>query len=252
MTALGSVGGGPVHSATPSSRSPLVLIAHGSADPRSAANAGAIARLVRRSRPGLDVRVAFCEQNSPGLVDVLTPGAVVTPLLLADAYHARVDIPRQIADAGMGGIRQADVLGEDDRLISVVRERLAEVGVSGRDRGLGVLLVAIGSSDRAVNARTATVAAKLAAGTRWTGATMAFATGPEPSVADAANQLRRRGADRIVIAPWFLATGRVLDRVRHFARDAGIAMAAPLGAHQTVADTALDRYDQTVCAQAAA
>ena len=257
MSTLGSFGGDPLHSATPSLRSPLVLTAHGSKDPRSAANVRAVAGLVERMRPGLEVRVAFCEQNSPNLVDVLSDlpdahQAVVSPLLLASAYHARVDIPKQIARAGVHGVRQADVLGEDDRLISVVCERLAELGVSARDRGLGVLLVAIGSSDRAVNALTATVAAKLAAGTRWAGATMAFATGPQSSVADAANQLRRRGADRLVIAPWFLAPGLLPDRVLAYAREAGAAMAAPLGAHRLVAETVLDRYDQTVSAQAAA
>jgi sirohydrochlorin ferrochelatase len=237
--------------------STLVLTAHGSKDPRSAANVGAVARLVERMRPDLDVRVAFCEQNSPNLVDVLSGlpdarQAVVSPLLLASAYHARVDIPKQIARAGAHGVRQADVLGVDDRLVSVLRERLAELGVSARDRGLGVLLVAIGSSDRAVNARTATVAAKLAARTRWASATMAFATGPKPSVADGANQLRRRGAHRLVIAPWFLAPGLLPDRVQAYAREAGVAMASPLGAHPLVAETVLDRYDQTVRAQAAA
>jgi len=237
--------------------STLVLTAHGSKDPRAAANVCAVAELVELLRPGLDVRVAFCEQNTPNLVDVLANlpdarRAVVTPLLLARAYHARVDIPQQIARAGVHGVRQADVLGEDDRLVSVVRERLAELGVSGRDRGLGVLMVAIGSSDGAVNARTATVAAKLAAGTRWAGAAMAFATGPQPTVADAADHLRRRGARRLVIAPWFLAPGLLPDRVQAYAREAGIAMAAPLGAHRLVAETVLDRYEQKVAAHAAA
>ncbi|KAA8965846.1 sirohydrochlorin chelatase [Mycobacterium sp.] len=236
---------------------PLVLTAHGSKDPRSAANVCAVAELVERLRPGLDVRVAFCEQNTPNLVDVLAGlrdarRAVVAPLLLARAYHARVDIPNQIVRAAAHGVRQAEVLGEDDRLVSVVHERLAELGVCDRDRGLGVVMVAIGSSDGAVNARTATVAAKLAAGTRWVGAMMAFATGPQPSVAAAADELRRRGARRLVIAPWFLAPGLLPDRVQAYAREAGIAMAAPLGAHRLVAETLLDRYDRAVSVRAAA
>ena len=73
--------------------SKLVLTAHGSVDPRSAANARAVAGLVTRMRPGLDVRLAFCELNAPNLVDVLdglsgrrgAPQTVVTQLLLADA-----------------------------------------------------------------------------------------------------------------------------------------------------------------------
>ena len=78
----------------------LVLAAHGSADPRSAANAWAVAGRLRRTRPGLDVRIAFCELNTPRLVEVITPDAVVTPFLLADAYHAGIDIPGQIARSG--------------------------------------------------------------------------------------------------------------------------------------------------------
>jgi sirohydrochlorin ferrochelatase len=221
----------------------LVLAAHGSADPRSAANARAVAGRLGRMRPGLDVRVAFCELNSPGLVDVLRPDAVVTPFLLADAYHARIDIPRQIA--GFAGVRQAEMLGEDERLVAVLRERLSGAGVSPLDSELGVLVVAIGSSHAAANARTASVAPTLAAGTRWAAATTAFATAPR-SLTDAATELRRRGARRLVIAPWFLAPGRITDRVERYATAAGIPMAAPLGAHRLVAETVLDRFDEAL------
>src|ERR1700744_2336771 len=216
----------------------LVLAAHGSADPRSAANARAVANQIRFMRPGLGVRVAFCELNTPRLVDVLKPGAVVAPLLLADAYHARTDIPRQIASCGVA-VRQADVLGEDDRLVSVLHERLAELGVSTLDPQLGVLVGAIGSADPASNARTTEVAHKLIAGTRWAGTTTAFATGSGPSPAQAANRLRRHGARRVVIAPWFLAPGRLTDRVAKYAAAEGISMTAPLGSHPLVAETVL-------------
>lgn len=229
----------------------LVLTAHGSKDPRSAINAHAVADQLADMRPGLRVDVAFCEKNSPSLVDVLsaaTGAAVVTPLLLADAYHARVDIPAQIAGSGVDHrVRQAGVLGEDDRLVSVLGERLTELGVSRLDASLGVLVVAVGSSQLAANTSTTTVASKLAAGAHWAGVTTAFATvaGSGPgSLSSAADELRRRGARRLVIAPWFLAPGVVTDRVSAYARAAGIAMAAPLGAHRLVASTVLDRFDQ--------
>ena len=86
----------------------------------------------------------------------------------------------------------------------------------------------------------------------WAAVTTAFATRQEPSLAEAANGLRRRGARRVVIAPWFLAPGRLPDRVRRFAEDAGIAMAAPLGPHRLVAETVLDRFDEASAQRAAA
>jgi sirohydrochlorin ferrochelatase len=229
-----------------------VLTAHGSAVPRSAATTYAVARQIRDLRHGLDVRVAFCEQNTPNLRDVLTGlgTGVVTPLLLADAYHARVDIPALIAESGAAA-HQADVLGEDDRLIAVMRERLADLGVSRLDGGLGVLVVAVGSSRADANARTAHVADTLTDGTRWN-AVSAFATGPHPTLQEAAELLRAAGASRLVIAPWFLAHGRITDRVAEFAGGAGIPMAAPLGAHRLVAATVLDRFDRALAARAAA
>src|ERR1700739_3044119 len=126
---------------------PLVLTAHGSKDPRAAANARAVAGLVARMRPGLDVRLAFCELNAPSLVTVLNSlsgvrKAVVAPLLLANAYHARIDIPGQIASCATDergiDVWQAPVLGEDDRLVSVLRQRVGELGVSRFDDRLFV------------------------------------------------------------------------------------------------------------------
>lgn len=231
----------------------LILTAHGSADPRSAANAHDVARTVARLRPSIDVKVAFCEQNSPNLADVLTDsptGSVVVPLLLADAYHARVDIPAMIAASGADA-RQASVLGEDDRLIHVLSQRLTHSGVSRLDSGVGVLVTAVGSSSREANARSAAVAPALVAGTHWQ-ATTAFATGPQANLADAAAALRDRGATRLVIAPWFLAHGVITDRVAEFAAAHRIPMAQPLGSHRLVADTVLDRFDDVAGARRAA
>lgn len=229
----------------------VILTAHGSADPRSPANTRAIAGHLRRVAPELDVRVAFCEQNTPNLADALHDlpdprgEVVVAPLLLAAAYHARIDIPALIGEAGVA-VRQAAVLGEDERLVQVMRQRLGAVGVSRFDAGLGVLVAAVGSSKPEANARAARVAAMLARGTRWAGAEVCFATGAQPSLAEATERLRQRGATRIAVAPWFLAHGRLTDRVAGYARDAGMVMAEPLGAHRLVAAAVLDRIEDAL------
>ncbi len=274
---------------------PLVLTAHGSADPRAAAVTHAIAGRIRRLRSGLDVQVAFCERHAPNLRDLLAglgercssaskrpgdnataglgercssaskrPGdnataglgesseqAVVSPLLLADAYHARVDIPAMIEASG-ARVRQAPVLGEDPALLDVLRQRLSEAGVSPDDSDLGVMVVAVGSSDPAANARTAVVASALQAGTRWAGTQIAFATGPQPSMAEAGVRLRAVGARRIVLAPWFLAHGRITDRIADYACAQQFSMTEPLGSHNLVGATVLDRYDFALVERAAA
>ena len=233
----------------------LILTAHGSVDPRSSATTHSVAERIRLLRPGLDVRVAFCEKSTPNLRDVLAGlrgPAVVTPLLLASAFHARVDIPAIVAESAgpwQAQVLQADTLGEDPRLVAVLRQRLSELGVRA---DTGVLVVAVGSSHAAANARTATVAGALAQGSDWAGTEVAFATGPNPSVLDGIERLRRAGAQRIAIAPWFIAPGRITDRVLALAQTAGVDMAQPLGAHRLLATTVLDRFDQAVAQRLAA
>ena len=236
----------------------LILTAHGSVDPRSSATTHAVAERIRLLRPGLDVRVAFCEKSTPNLRDVLAGlrgPAVVTPLLLASAFHARVDIPAIVAESAgrwQAHVLQADTLGEDPRLVRVLRQRLSELGVRSDDADTGVLVVAVGSSHAAANARTATVAGALAAGSGWAGSEVTFATGPQPSVLDGIGRLRRAGARRIAIAPWFIAPGRITDRVVAVAQAAGAEMAEPLGAHRLLAATVLDRFDRAVAQRLAA
>lgn len=228
----------------------LILTAHGSVDPRSSATTHALATQIRVLRPGLDVQVAFCEKSTPNLSDVLTRlrgPAVVTPLLLASAFHARVDIPAIVAESG-ADVLQADTLGEDPRLVEVLRQRVAESDPGHTEAG--VLVVAVGSTHAAANARTASLADALS--DRWTAVRVAYATGPQPSVADGIEQLRAAGACRIVLAPWFIAPGRITDRVAGIAASAGAVMAEPLGAHHLVASTVLDRFDQSVAARLAA
>jgi len=242
----------------------LVLTAHGSVDPRAAANTHAVADQIRLLRPSLDVRVAFCEKSAPNLLDVLTAldgPAVVTPLLLANAYHARVDIPEIIAEAQAGSaqagyahpdILRADTLGEDPRLVHVMRQRLDELNVELDRDDVGVLVVAVGSTHAEANAGTATLADAMAHGTRWAGVRVVYATGPAPSVADGIAELRHLGARRIALAPWFIAGGRITDRVAAIAAAEGIAMAEPLGAHPLLAETLLDRFDRAIAQRLAA
>ena len=54
------------------------------------------------------------------------------------------------------------------------------------------------------------------------------------------------------MAPWFIAPGRITDRVAAIADSHGAVMAEPLGAHPLLAATVLDRFDHAVAARLAA
>jgi sirohydrochlorin ferrochelatase len=182
--------------------------------------------------------------------------AVVVPLLLGRAFHAKVDLPGALARATRRhpGLRVsvADVLGGDRRLADAALDRLAEVAGPLEDPGLGVVLAAIGSSHPEANAAVQRVASGWAGQHGWLGALAAFGTSSaEPSVGAAISRLRSTGARRIAVASWFLAPGLVPTRVAGTVAGTGggdgavIPVAAPLGADPRVAEVVIDRYLST-------
>ncbi|MGC0364690.1 sirohydrochlorin ferrochelatase [Rhodococcus sp. 27YEA15] len=237
----------------------LIAVAHGSRDPRSARVITAAVDALRRARPDLDVRPAFLDLTAPS-VDQVVDGvaadgyraAVMVPMLLGSAFHAKVDLPALLASARSRhpylAITQAAVLGRDPRLVTAVRDRILETGVRQGDPTVGVALAAVGSSQEQANADTAAVTDDLAAGTAWAGVEICFATSTTPSVSDAIADLRARGATRVVVAPWFLAPGLLTDRLGNAAADAhpGALFADTIGAHPLLVETMLDRFRQAI------
>ncbi|MEU4802664.1 sirohydrochlorin chelatase [Actinosynnema sp. NPDC023587] len=234
----------------------LVAVAHGSRDPRSATTVHALLDVVRGLRPELDVRESFLDLSAPRLADVLRAvhgdghrSAVVVPLLLGKAFHARVDVPGAVAEARLPAldVTIADVLGPDPRLESAALRRLASAGVATGDPSVGVVLAGAGSSHAPANAAVASIARRWAADSGWAGVEPAFAATASPDVPTAVERLRARGARRIAVASWFLAPGLLPDRVADLAGDAVVA--APLGADPEVAEVVLHRFDAVAVAR---
>ncbi|MFC8043641.1 sirohydrochlorin chelatase [Nocardia sp. NPDC057353] len=234
----------------------LVGVGHGSRDPRSAATVSAVLAAVAAARPWQPVRTAFLDLNAPSVDRVLDAvagaghrHAVVVPLLLGSAFHARVDLPGLLATARsrhpLLRIDQAGVLGPDVRLLDVLADRVREAldaGLSEHGDELGVILAAVGASSAAANARTRLVADEFAARTGLR-TEVCFAT-TDPGVQVARERLRARGARRIVVAPYFLAPGLLTDRIADAAPE--LAHAAALGAHPALTELIWDRYDAAV------
>lgn len=228
-----------------------MAVAHGSTDPRSAATVAALVRQVHARRTGLTVRLGFLDLSAPRLGGVLATlsQAVVVPLLLGRAYHAKVDVPGAVADAELANPRLevtiAGVLGPDPRLEDAALHRLREAGIDPRDPGTGVVLAAAGSAHPPANEAVADVAARWARTSAWAGVVPAFACAAQPTVPDAIAQLRAAGARRIAVGSWFLAPGLLPDKVGRLARAAApdVRIAEPLGAQHRIAELIAERYD---------
>ncbi|MYX17384.1 sirohydrochlorin chelatase [Streptomyces sp. SID8374] len=234
----------------------LLVIAHGSRDPRHAATVHALTERVRAQRPGLRVETGFLEFNAPSVPRVLerlaAEGAdevIALPLLLTRAFHAKTDIPSVLREARARlprlHIRQSDVLGPSPLLNATLERRLREAGVRPGDLPrTGLVLASAGSSDPEAIAVIAEIARELRH-TGWCAVRPAFASASLPRTEDAVRALRAEGVDRVAVAPYVIAPGRLPDRITAGAEAAGAdVLADVLGPAPELARLLLDRYDE--------
>ena len=133
----------------------LVALAHGSRDPRSAETITALVDEVRALRPDLRIEQAFLELSKPSFATVVNKlvragydEIVVVPLLLTEAYHAKVDVPGAVAEAmaeheGLQ-IRTTSILGLEPAFLEVLDVRMREALKAARVRELDALVLAGG------------------------------------------------------------------------------------------------------------
>ncbi|WP_328496521.1 sirohydrochlorin chelatase [Streptomyces sp. NBC_00414] len=227
----------------------LVLVGHGSRDPRALSTVRTLMERIRELRPGLPVRLGHIELNEPLLPDTLaslgTGDAVLVPLLLSRGHHVKRDIP-EAAAASRARTRVAAPLGPHPLLVETLHTRLVEAGWRAPDaagrRTSGVVLAAAGSRDpdAAVDTRRT---AELLAERLGVPVVPAYASAAAPTVADAVRAFAERGRHHIAVASYFTAPGRFSTEC---AAAAPGPAASPLGAHPSMARLTLHRYDQAM------
>ncbi|MFJ7159578.1 sirohydrochlorin chelatase [Streptomyces sp. NPDC101118] len=225
----------------------LVIVAHGSRDPRALSTVEALLGRVRELRPGLPVRLGHIELTAPLLADTLDAlpeagEAVLVPLLLGRGHHVTHDLPRAAADAAHLRTRVAAPLGPHPLLVEALRDRLAEAGWT---PGTAVVLAGAGSLDPRSAADARATAAQLSERLGGVPVVPAYASAAAPTVPAAVRALAARGHHRPALAAYFTAPGRFATQSA--AAAPGLA-AEPLGAHPALARLVLHRYDQA-CAQ---
>ncbi|TDB70618.1 uroporphyrinogen-III C-methyltransferase [Micromonospora sp. KC721] len=244
----------------------LVIVGHGT---RSAAGVDQFAALVDRVRRRAagsvgDVEGGFIELSRPPLTDAVTTlvtrghrSLVALPLVLTAAGHGKGDIPAAMAreQARHPGLtyRYGRPLGPHPLLHTALQERI-DTALSGADRAdTWVALIGRGSTDPDANAEVAKVARLLWEGRGYAGVEPGFVSLAEPSVPAVLARLRRLGARRIVVAPYFLFAGVLPDRIvaqsQAFAAghpDLDVRVADLIGDCDALADLVLERHAEAL------
>ncbi|MEO3774758.1 uroporphyrinogen-III C-methyltransferase [Micromonospora sp. B9E7] len=212
---------------------------------------------------------------------------VALPLVLTGAGHGKGDIPAAMAreqerhpglsyrygrplgphpllhtaleqriDAALAGTGQAGAgpAGADRADAALPGADRADAALRGVDRaGTWVALIGRGSTDPDANAEVTKVARLLWEGRGYAGVEPGFISLAQPSVPAVLERLRRLGARRIVVAPYFLFAGVLPDRIvaqsAEFAAahpDLDVRVAEVIGDCDALADLVLERYTEAL------
>jgi uroporphyrin-III C-methyltransferase/precorrin-2 dehydrogenase/sirohydrochlorin ferrochelatase len=233
--------------AAPSS---LVLLAHGSPDPRHARGVERVAEQVRRRWPG-QVHAAYLDHHGPSATEVAgrLDGGVLVPLLLTSAYHVKSDVPEAAAAMtalGRGPYAVAAALGPHPLLLAAARQLLERAGEA-PDPQTGVVLVAGGSSDRAAISAIGDAVASAPSGGWGDWGVAALAGGDD--IETVADRLRADGARRVLVVTYMVAEGVLRDRMVVHAEKAGAEVVpGTLGETDSFADLVVHRAGEALAA----
>jgi sirohydrochlorin ferrochelatase/(2Fe-2S) ferredoxin len=204
------------------SRSPAVLVVgHGSRDPRANEELEAFVAAFAARRGGV-VRHAYVELAKPSLAEGLDAIAaesrhvVALPLFLFAAGHVKNDVPLALdaARARWPGVRfdVAPALGVHPSLPAVAFDRAATVAPA--DEKTIAIVVGRGSSDPDANGDFCKAVRLLGEGRKWMAVEPAFMGITRPLFDEALERAARARPDRIVVVPYLLFAGRLIEKLR--------------------------------------
>jgi sirohydrochlorin cobaltochelatase len=242
----------------------LLIVGHGSRDPRGAREFHDLVGLVRRRNPSLTVEGGFIELSRPPIsecVDRLAEGGAqsvaAVPLMLLAAGHAKDDIPATLVREKMHhpgmSFSYGRALGIRPELLELMDMRISSVVPMGEKQETAVLIVGRGSSDPDANSDLSKIARLFYEGRPYPVVEVAYVSMTPPGVAEGLDRCRRLGAKRVVVFSYFLFTGVLEGRIRGQSETFALAnpgvevcYAGYFGPDASIADLVVERYTEAV------
>ncbi|VFN01813.1 MAG: sirohydrochlorin cobaltochelatase [Candidatus Kentron sp. G] len=206
----------------------ILLVGHGSRGPDGNRETEQFAEQWRERRPDLDIRLCHIEFADVLLEEGLERAAhdaeriIVAPLIINAAGHVKTEIPEGIAKARG---RHPNVefvyvphLGACDPILTILKRLL---GQAMRELDMpdpvttGVILLGRGSSDRMANGDVAKMARWLFEASEHELVDIAFTGITHPRLERVVQRQARLGAMQIIILPYYLFTGRLIERIKN-------------------------------------
>jgi sirohydrochlorin cobaltochelatase len=247
---------------TTSSEPALLIVGHGSRDPRGAEEFQELVSLVRARAP-MPVEGGFIELSRPPISECVNNlrerGArevSAVPLMLLAAGHAKDDVPATLVREKLThpdlDFHYGRALGIRPELLELMDERISAVVPEEEKEGTAVLIVGRGSSDPDANSDLAKMARLFFEGRPYPLVETAFVSLAPPSVTEALERCKRLGAGHVAVFSYFLFTGvleeRIREQSRNFAEDnpeVEVRYAGYFGPDARVAALVMERYRES-------
>jgi sirohydrochlorin cobaltochelatase len=271
----------------------ILLVGHGSRDPEGNAELLEFVEKVRERAPGLRIEACFLELTKPtiqdGISKCVSMGAskiVLVPVILLAAGHAKIHIPAEIDTAKQlyphVEFAYGRPIGLHDKVLSILRTRLAEAGVElqtaamavesmpavdngcgaapeqARDKDTAVLVLGRGSSDADSNGELFKITRFLWEQVPVKNVEASFIGVTEPSYSEGLDRCLRLGAKRIVVLPYFLFTGVLIKRIEEITAvfaaanpEVRVDLAGYFGFHPELIELVLERAAEAMEGRAA-
>ncbi len=231
-----------------------VLIVHGSPDERGNEHARATFSALKAKLPPdlpIELALAFIDHAEPSVGAVIgtlasrSKGIGLFPFLLFDAGHSKSDVAGYIdaaSEAHPGTVLIRDwALGTDQNVVSILLDLLPKVDPGIRDT---VIVVGRGSLDPNANASLYYQGRRLWERRKGTPPAFSFISVTEPRLSDVLDRLDPRSQDRLLLIPYFLFEGVLMDRIRGLAQtfrkqkgfEGDVLVTPPFGDHPMMLD----------------
>ncbi|WP_298212327.1 sirohydrochlorin chelatase [Ferrimicrobium sp.] len=236
----------------------LMLMGHGTKSPKGQAQFHELVALAAQRFDG-PVTGGFIELAQPSMSDAIdeiaTKGIddlIIAPVVLLPAGHLKDDAA-QLANYARQrwprlAVHLASDLGTTSELIDRLNQRIDAVDMATQ----AILVVGRGSSDPSANAELHAITRLVSESRRYPLAHTAFVSLTPPDVTAGLETLALLGAQSVVVAPYFLFHGVLLDRIGQqaadwaAARDIPVHVSEELGPHSLIIDSLWLRVQEAI------
>ena len=234
----------------------VLYIAHGSRMEKGVTEAKAFIESVK---PAIGVQIqeiCFLELVHPtiaeGVKQCVEKGATkiaIIPFLLLTAGHALEDIPQIIHQMRKTyptiEFSYGETLGVDEKMATAVYERIKETNQCLTDETI-VLLVGRGSSVPSVKDDLLQIASFVQQTYDFKRVDVSFLYGAQPSFDDAFNQLKSQRHQQVIIVPYLLFSGLLLNGMKRKIANEPYILTESLGYHEKIKELLIQRVKETI------